>query len=113
MNMSWLKVVIAAFFEVLWVIGLKHAYSFWTWVATILFILISFYLMIVAAKKLPIGTVYAVFVGLGTVGVVVAEMIIFHEPFQLVKVLLIILLLTGVIGLKMITKTRQEEGGRA
>ena len=75
-----MKVFIAAFFEVLWVIGLKHADNFWTWTGTIIAIIISFYLMIMAGRKLPVGTVYAVFVGLGTAGTVLSEILFFDEP---------------------------------
>lgn len=59
MNKDWIKVFVAAFFEVLWVIGLKHADSLWTWGGTVIAIFISFYVMIMAGKKLPVGTVYA------------------------------------------------------
>ncbi|MFO1443727.1 multidrug efflux SMR transporter [Bacillus sp. Bva_UNVM-123] len=110
--MNWLKVFIAAFFEVFWVIGLKHAYDFWTWTGTIIAIIISFYLMIMAGKKLPVGTVYAVFVGMGTVGTVLSEIIFFSEPIKISKMLLVFLLLCGVIGLKLVTnekETNREE----
>jgi paired small multidrug resistance pump len=53
-----MKVCIAAFFEVFWVIGLKHANDFWTWAGTVISIIISFYFMIMAGRKLPVGTVY-------------------------------------------------------
>ena len=75
MNTNWVKVVIAAFFEVFWVIGLKHADGFWTWTGTVIAIIVSFYLMIMAGKKLPVGTVYAVFVGLGTAGTVFSDIV--------------------------------------
>lgn len=110
MNNEWVKVIIAAFFEVFWVIGLKHAYDFWTWAGTIVAIFISFYLMIMAGRKLPIGTVYAVFVGLGTAGTVFSETLIFGEPFKVEKALLIVLLLVGVIGLKLVTTDQVQEG---
>lgn len=110
MNKDWIKVFAAAFFEVLWVIGLKHADDFWTWTGTIIAIIISFYVMIMAGKKLPVGTVYAVFVGLGTAGTVLSEVLFFNEPFKIAKVLLILLLLAGVIGLKLVTKDKVQEG---
>jgi paired small multidrug resistance pump len=103
MNAEWLKVFIAALFEIGWVIGLKHAYNFWTWLGTAIAIGMSFYMMIMASKKLPVGTVYAVFVGLGTAGTVSAEIIFFDEPIIITKLLLIFLLLAGVIGLKIVT----------
>lgn len=113
MNKDWIKVFVAAFFEVLWVIGLKHADSFWTWGGTVIAIIISFYVMIMAGKKLPVGTVYAVFVGLGTAGTVLSEVLFFGELFKWAKVLLILLLLAGVIGLKLVTKDHAQEGAES
>lgn len=110
MNANWIKVFIAAFFEVFWVIGLKHADDFWTWSGTVISIVISFYLMIMASKYLPVGTVYAVFVGLGTAGTVFSEIVFFDEPFKIIKVVLILVLLAGVVGLKLVTEEKQEEG---
>lgn len=110
MNKDWIKVFIAAVFEVCWVIGLKHADDFLTWTGTITSIIISFYLMIMAGKKLPVGTVYAVFVGLGTAGTVFSEILFFGEPFKTEKLLLILVLLVGVIGLKFVTKDNVQEG---
>jgi paired small multidrug resistance pump len=110
-NADWLKVVIAAFFEVIWVIGLKHADHFWSWTGTSIAIIISFFGMIMAGKRLPVGTVYAVFVGLGTAGTVLSEIIFFGEPCKISKILLTMLLLAGVIGLKLVTKEKETEGG--
>ena len=110
MNTEWIKVIVAAIFEVLWVIGIKHSYNVWTWTGTVIAIMISFYGLIMAGKKLPVGTVYAVFVGLGTAGTVVSEILFFNQPFRLEKILLILLLLIGVIGLKLVTKDKVQEG---
>jgi len=110
MNTNWIKVFAAAFFEVFWVIGLKHADNFWSWSGTVISIIISFYLMIMAGRKLPVGTVYAVFVGLGTAGTVISVIVFLGEPFKLSKILLILLLLTGVVGLKLVTKDHIKEG---
>ncbi|MHC5251625.1 DMT family transporter [Listeria kieliensis] len=113
MNTNWIKVFIAAFFEVFWVIGLKHATDTVEWIGTIIAIIISFSLMIMAGRKLPVGTVYAIFVGLGTAGTVFSEILFFGEPFKLAKVLLILLLLAGVIGLKLVTKDQTVKEGEA
>src|SRR5213080_4893629 len=113
MNTNWIKVFIGAFFEVLWVIGLKHANGFWTWTVTVVAIIISFYVIILAGRKLPVGTVYAVFVGLGTAGTVLSEIIFFREPFKVEKIILILLLLAGVIGLKLITKDEIQNGAES
>ena len=67
--------------------------------------------MIMAGKKLPVGTVYAVFVGMGTAGTVLSEIIFFHEPLKMSKIILVSILLIGVVGLKLVTKDEQHEGG--
>lgn len=113
MNIHWLKVFIGAFFEVCWVIGLKHANGLLEWIGTIIAIIISFYLLIMSGKKLPVGTSYAVFVGLGTAGTVVSEILFFDEPFDLMKIILIAILLGGVIGLKLVTDEQVEERGQS
>jgi paired small multidrug resistance pump len=107
-NSEWLKVVGAAIFEVMWVIGLKHASSVWEWLITVVAIIISFYVIISASSKLPVGTVYSVFVGLGTAGTVIADMVLFGEPFKLMKLVLVVILLAGVIGLKMVTNETKD-----
>lgn len=102
MGKDWLKVLIAAFFEIMWVVGLKYADSMIEWSLTVIGMIGSFYLLILAGRNLPIGTVYAVFVGIGTAGTVLLDFIIFGEPFSLAKVLLIGLMLVGIIGLKLV-----------
>ncbi|WP_047983738.1 DMT family transporter [Ornithinibacillus californiensis] len=111
MNKYWNLVWLGVIFEIGWVTGLKHSYNWWTWGLTILAIYISIHALVVASSKLPTGTTYAVFTGMGTAGTVLMEMIVFNEPFQVVKIGLITLLLVGVIGLKMVTKQPQEKGG--
>lgn len=110
MNGTWLKVVLAAGFEVGWVIGLKHADSALEWTATVIAMVVSFYYLVTAGRTLPVGTVYAVFVGLGTAGTVLSEILFFGVPFQLSKVLWIGLLLVGIIGLKVVTADTAQEG---
>ena len=109
MNKIWISVVIAAFFEVGWVIGLKHADSVLEWGGTLIAIIISFYLMIMAGRDLAVGTVYAVFVGLGTAGTVLAEIILFDAPVISAKLVLIVLLLSGVISLKMLSNQKEKK----
>ncbi|MGO2083766.1 DMT family transporter [Vagococcus sp.] len=104
MKNPWIQVVIAALFEVSWVIGLKHADSILEWGVTLVAIFMSFYLMIKAGEKIPVGTVYAVFVGLGTVGTVIVGAALFGENLTLAKLFFIILLMIGVVGLKTSTK---------
>ena len=112
LNKHWSLVVIAAIFEVMWVIGLKHADHWIEWVGTAIAIIISFGGLIFSAQKLPTSTVYAVFVGLGTVGTIVTEMVWFQVPFHWGKLGLIVLLLTGIIGLKFVTGDTEEHQKR-
>jgi len=86
--------------------GVKYG----TWTGTIIALVLSNYLMITAGQVLPAGTVYAVFVGLGTAGTVIAELLFFGEPFQWAKILLIAILLIGVTGLKTVTDNDAREG---
>ncbi|MGX1195146.1 multidrug transporter EmrE-like cation transporter [Metabacillus sp. SLBN-84] len=112
MNKAWSFVLLGSLFEVGWVIGLKHSSDVLTWTATIAAIVLSFGFLIKATQmSLPVGTAYAVFAGLGTTGTVIAEMAFFDVPFQMAKVLLILVLLIGVVGLKLVTGNSQEQGG--
>lgn len=106
--MNWIKIIIASIFEIGWVLGLTHASNAIEIIGTIIAIVISFYLLISASKYLPVGTSYAVFVGLGTTGVTLFDFLIFNQPFQLSKIILIFLLLLGVIGLKLVTQQKGD-----
>ncbi|MDW4240777.1 SMR family transporter [Staphylococcus saprophyticus] len=101
--MQWFKVILAGLIEIVWVTGLNTADSLLSWTGTFIVIIISFFLVISACKYLPVGTVYAVFVGIGAVGTVLVDMIFFGDPFDLVKISLIIILIIGIIGLKLTT----------
>ena len=101
----WVQVVIAGLFEVVWVIGLKHASSPIEWGVTLVAIFLSFYWMIEAGNHLPVGTVYAVFVGIGTTGTVLLEALLFKQPLSFVRIMFIVMLLIGVVGLKLVTRT--------
>ncbi|MEB8115489.1 DMT family transporter [Staphylococcus saprophyticus] len=102
--MQWFKVILAGLIEIVWVTGLNTADSLLSWTGTFIIIIISFFLVISACKYLPVGTVYAVFVGIGAVGTVLVDMIFFGDPFDLVKISLIIILIIGIIGLKLTTE---------
>lgn len=110
MNRHWIMVLAAGLMEVVWVSGLKHANSVIEWAGTIAAIIISFVVLIYATRYLPVGTVYAVFTGLGTMGTVIAEMVFFGEPFRIIKLVLVVVLLVGVVGLKLVTEENSTEG---
>lgn len=112
MSKNWFLVYFAVIFEVSWVTGLKHANSTLAWIMTILSILISFYLLIYATKRLPISTVYAVFTGLGATGTVIIELLFFSHEINWVKVGLCAILIAGVVGLKMVTDDHQTPSSK-
>ena len=108
--MKWLKVILAGLVEIIWVTGLNNADSIFSWLFTLIFIILSFYLVINATKSLPVGTVYAIFVGIGAAGTVIVDILFFNQPFTFMKILLVTLLIIGIIGLKLST-TDDVEGG--
>jgi paired small multidrug resistance pump len=113
MKKEWWLLLLTGAFEVIWVVGLKHSTTWWEWLITIASILFSFKVLLDAAAKLPLGTVYAVFTGLGTAGTVVTEILLFGEPINLLKFVFITTLAAGIMGLKLVTKDVEEKGGRA
>ncbi|WP_261809403.1 DMT family transporter [Levilactobacillus humaensis] len=103
MNKHWFRVIIGAIFEVSWVVGFKHADTWWEWVLTAIAVYLSFYFLIKAGEVLPAGTAYAVFVGLGTLGTTLVGILAFNEPVSVAKVALVVLLLVGIGGLQTVT----------
>lgn len=108
--MQWLKVVLAGLVEVIWITILSNANSLLSWIITILLLILSFYLVLSATKQLPVGTVYAIFVGIGTAGTVIVDMLWFDQSFTLSKIILLILLLIGIVGLQL--TSNKDEGGQ-
>ena len=104
--MSWTILFLAGIFEIFWAVGLKYSDGFTKLIPTIFTIvtmIISFYLLSLALKALPIGTAYAVWVGIGTVGTVIAGIMLFGESMTLIRVISILFILIGIIGLKLTT----------
>lgn len=101
--MSWLLVFAAGLLEIFWPIGLKYSDSVLEWGGTIIIIVASFALLIKAYEKLPAGTVYAVFTGMGTMGIFLIDTFWFNTPASLPKIAFFVILVTGVIGLKLVS----------
>lgn len=106
----WGIVILAALLEVGWVIGLTHANNWWQWALTIIAVVTTFKLLLDAGNHLPVGTLYAVFVGLGTAGTVLCDIVLFDAPIEFMKIFLILLLLVGVIGIKLVTPDDAKGG---
>ncbi len=99
----WAIVAIAGLMETGWALGLKYSEGFtrlWPTVVTIVLALGSFYLLSVAMKSLPVGTAYAVWVGIGAIGTAVAAAFLFHEPVNVMRVTGVLLILAGIVALK-------------
>lgn len=101
--MNWLLLVCAGLFEIVWAIGLKYTDGFtrlWPSVGTVLAMCISVGLLGVAMKSLPVGTAYAVWVGVGAIGTAILGVVLFGEALSLARVLSLVLILLGILGLK-------------
>ena len=104
--MAWTYLVIAGLFECAWAIGLKFTEGFtrfWPSLFTILSMAISFWLLSLAMRSIPIGTAYAVWTGIGAVGVAVLGMAIFGESRDLMRVICLLLIVSGILGLKLVS----------
>ena len=104
--MAWLLLVLAGLFEVGWAIGLKYTEGFtrlWPSIGTALAMVISVVLLGVAMKSLPVGTSYAVWVGVGAVGTAILGMVLFGEPATVARLASLGLIVAGIIGLKLAT----------
>ena len=94
--MTWLKVIMAGLLEIVWVTSLNQAHSLTSWSFTLLMIALSFYLVISATKSLAVGTVY--------------DMLFFHQPISILKLILILMLIIGILGLKLTTDITEHGG---
>ncbi|CAL9456661.1 DMT family transporter [Streptomyces albus] len=102
--MAWIMLVVAGLVEVTWAIGLKFTEGFtrlWPSVFTVAGFATSMVLLSLAAKSLPIGTAYGVWVGIGAAGAAVVGMLALGEPVTAGRLFFIGLLLVSVIGLKL------------
>jgi len=102
--MSWVFLVLAGLLEVVWAVGLKYTDGFTKLgpsVVTVLAMIASFYLLSLAMRTLPLGTAYGVWVGIGAVGAAIAGMVLFREPATALRVLSVLLVVAGIVGLKV------------
>ncbi len=104
MSSNWLMLIVAGLFEIGWAIGLKYTDGFtrlWPTVWTVVAIVISVGLLGAAMKSLPVGTAYAVWVGVGIVGTVIFGIVFFGESVNIFRVLCLGLIVAGIVGLKL------------
>ncbi|MFC3114058.1 quaternary ammonium compound efflux SMR transporter SugE [Cellvibrio fontiphilus] len=102
--MNWFILIIAGLLEVGWAIGLKYSDGFtklWPSIFTIIGIVFSLGLLSIAMKGLPIGTAYAVWVGIGTIGTAVLGIMLFGDSANAFRLISLTLIVAGIIGLKL------------
>jgi quaternary ammonium compound-resistance protein SugE len=105
--MPWFILFIAGLFEVVWAVGIKYTEGwtrFWPAVITILAMVASFYFLSMALKSIPMGTAYAVWTGIGTIGTVIYGIVYFKEPTDVLRIVCILLIICGIVGLRMLAK---------
>lgn len=104
--MAWVYLFLAGLFEIGWAIGLKYTEGFTRplpTVATLVAMVVSFALLGVALRSLPLGTAYAVWTGIGTVGTVILGIVLFNESLEPLRLVCILLIVVGVAGLRFVT----------
>ncbi|WP_406856775.1 quaternary ammonium compound efflux SMR transporter SugE [Alsobacter sp. KACC 23698] len=102
--MGWLILIAAGLFEVGWAVGLKYTQGFtrlWPSLATLASMAVSLGLLGLALKELPIGTAYAVWTGIGTIGTAILGIALFGEPATAARMACIGLIVVGILGLKL------------
>lgn len=104
--MQWIYLIIAGLFEVVWAIGLKLSHGFTNLIISIFTIcgmIASFYFLAIALKNIPLGTAYAVWTGIGTIGTIILGIILFKEPITAMRIVCLSLIIFGIIGLKVLS----------
>ncbi|MEW8534982.1 MAG: quaternary ammonium compound efflux SMR transporter SugE [Candidatus Thiodiazotropha endolucinida] len=104
--MAWIYLFVAGLFECGWAIGLKYTEGFTKPVPSLLTIsamAISFWLLSVAMKTIPVGTAYAVWTGIGAVGVALLGMVMLGESRDFLRIVSLLLIVSGIVGLKLIS----------
>ena len=104
--MAWVFLFLAGLLECGWAIGLKYTVGFtrlWPSVLTLAAMVVSFGLLSISLKSIPVGTAYAVWTGIGAVGVAILGIFLFNEPRDIARLVCILLIVTGLIGLRVVS----------
>ncbi len=105
--MHWILLLIAGIFEISWAVGLKFSHGFSQLIPSIITVIcmvLSFYFLALSLKNLPLGTAYAIWTGIGTIGTVLFGIILFKEPVTAMRLVCICLIISGITGLKLLTQ---------
>ncbi|MBT9287985.1 quaternary ammonium compound efflux SMR transporter SugE [Prosthecodimorpha staleyi] len=102
--MAYLYLLVAGLLETVWSVGLKYTEGFtrvWPTLGTLVAMAASLGLLGLALKDLPVGSAYAIWTGIGTIGTAILGMILFQEPATVARIVSILLIVAGIAGLKM------------
>lgn len=105
--MNWFLLILAGLLEIGWAISMKYTNGFtklWPTAITFALMTVSFYLMSIALKTIPFGTCYAVWTGIGAAGAATVGILFFNEPREVGRVLCLIMIVAGTVGLKLFSK---------
>lgn len=107
-SMAWVYLILAGLFEIAWAVGLKQTHGWtrlWPGVMTVMLMIVSFSFLSLALRSLPLGTAYAIWTGIGAVGTVCVGMVFFNEPRTVLRLVCIVMIVSGIVGLKLTTST--------
>ena len=102
--MAWLALVLAGLLEVAWATGLVYTEGFtklWPSIATVIALAGSMWLLAFAARTIPIGTAYPIWVGIGALGAAASGVLLFEEPFTAARAGFLVMLVVAIVGLKL------------
>ena len=103
-SIAWLLLVVAGLLEIVWSISMKASQGFTKPLLTTITLVaagLSFWLLGLALRQLPVGTAYAAWTGIGVVGAAILGILFFHEPVTLIRISCIALIVIGIVGLKI------------
>ena len=105
--LAWAALIFAGLLEIIWAVSMKYSEGFTRLlpsILTVVFIAISIYLLSFATKHIPMGTAYAIWVGIGAAGVAIYGMLFFNEPSSLSHTACLALIISGVVGLNLLSQ---------
>jgi quaternary ammonium compound-resistance protein SugE len=104
--MPWVLLLLAGVFEIGWAVGLKYTHGFtklWPSVATVAAMVLSMGLLGLALRHLPLGTAYAIWTGIGTVGTAIFGIVVLKEPATAMRLACLVMIVSGIVGLKLLS----------
>ncbi len=104
--MAWIYLFVAGLFEIGWAVGLKYTHGFTRLtpsVLTVAAMTVSLFMLGLALRSLPLGTAYAIWTGIGTIGTAILGIVLFSEPAEALRLACIGMIAAGIIGLKLVS----------